>query len=193
MFAALNRTVDATSEPLTTEEAKKHIRVDHGDDDTYIESLIKAARINAEDFCSRAFIEQTWVATYDCLDGARLRLPRPKLISVSSVQYIDSNGDLQTVNTSDYEVNTYGEPGNVKFKVIPGYDATYENPLRVTYKSGYGTQASNVPTTIKHAILLMVGHWYEMREAVISPQGNDPKELPLGMQHLLNPYRFYYS
>lgn len=190
MLVGLNRTSDAASEPITTAEAKTHLRVDHSDDDTYIDALIAAARINAEDFCCRAFITQTWVATFDCLNSEKLRLPRPQLISVSSVQYRDSDGNLQVTSSSDYEVNTDKEPGIIRFTTTPAYDAEYENPLRVTYTAGFGANASDVPESIKAAIKLMVGHWYETREGSTS---DALKETPMGVQWLLNPYRHLYS
>ncbi len=46
-------------EPLTVAEAKAHLRVDHTSDDSYIESLIKAARVTCENFQNRAYITQT--------------------------------------------------------------------------------------------------------------------------------------
>lgn len=42
---------------------------------------------------------------------------------------------------------------------------------------------------IRSAILLMVGHWYENREAVIV--GTSASELPLAVERLLHPYRVY--
>jgi hypothetical protein len=34
-------------------------------------------------------------------------------------------------------------------------------------------------------VLLLVGHYYENREAVVIPTGNDPKVLPLAAQNLI--------
>lgn len=43
-------------EPITLERAKLYLRVDSGDDDTLIESLITAAREYAEGFQNRVFV-----------------------------------------------------------------------------------------------------------------------------------------
>jgi len=116
------------------------------------------------------------------------------VISITSIEYRDTtDGSLQTVSTDDYELNEDHSPALIKFSTVPDYDSSYMNPLRVTYVSGYGAAASDVPQPLKQAVLLLVGYWYEMREAVISPTGNDPKELPLGAQWLLKPYKFFYS
>lgn len=193
MFCGLNRTSDAGSEPISTDEAKTHLRVTHSDDDAYIDALIAAARVSAENFCSRAFINQTWVSTFSEIDNERLRLPRPPLVSITSVQYRDGDGTLQTASSSTYEANTDAQPGVVKFDTIPAYDASYENPLRVTYVAGYGANASDVPAAITHAIKLLVGHFYNHRSSIVNAREFDPEEMPHGVKHLLTPYRFYYS
>jgi len=194
MYSALARTVDATSEPVTTTEAKTHLRVTHSDDDTYIDALVKAARIAAENFCDRAFINQTWLATFETTDSERLRLPRAPLVSVTSVKYRDTtDGTLQTASSSTYEVNTYALPGQIKFDTVPDYDSSYENPIQVTYVAGYGAAASSVPSPIIHAIKLLVGHFYQHRSDVVNVLEIKPEQLPNGVKFLLAPYRFYYS
>ena len=40
---------------VTLEEAKTHLRIQHDDEDAYLESLIKQAQAAAEDFCRVAF------------------------------------------------------------------------------------------------------------------------------------------
>ena len=193
MFAALNRTTDAAVEPITTTQAKTHLRVTHSDDDTYIDLLIKTARTSAEHYCGRAFNTQTWVATFNGTDCERLRLPYPKLIGITSIQYRDGDGTLQTTSLSDYEANIDNEPGVVKFLTVPAYDATYENPLRVTYTAGYGASASDVPEDIKHALKLLLTHWYNHRQSVVNSNEIAPVELPQGIKWLLDPYKFRYS
>lgn len=174
------------------DEAKVHLRVTHSDDDAYITGLIKTARLSTEKHCGRAFITQSWEATFDAIESGRLRLPYPPLISITSIHYRDSDGTSQTVQASDYEANTDHEPGIIKFSTTPPYCTSYENPLRVTYVAGYGS-ALVVPEDIKHAIKLSVGHWYQHRSNVVNAKEITPTELPQGITCLLAPYRFYYS
>ena len=58
--------------------------------------------------------------------------------------------------------------------------------LRVRYTAGWtdGLQ----PTPVQLAGKLLVGHWYENREAVVV-QGAVPHEVPLAVDRLLAPYR----
>ena len=45
---SLTRSVDPTSEPLTTADAKTHLRVSGSDEDSYIDILIEIARRQLE-------------------------------------------------------------------------------------------------------------------------------------------------
>ncbi|MGL3208695.1 head-tail connector protein [Bradyrhizobium sp. BR 1433] len=55
------RTVTAAKDiapVVTLDEAKAHLRVDHGDDDLLIAALVTAATIAAQDLTQRRFAEQ---------------------------------------------------------------------------------------------------------------------------------------
>jgi uncharacterized phiE125 gp8 family phage protein len=180
-------------EPVSVTEAKLHCRVDITEDDALIGSLIMAARQYAEEIAGRAFISQTWDYILDQFPGCdRIVLPRPPLISISSVKYtLYESGATSTFSASSYFADTYAEPGAVILK--PGYDwpgdALYPaNGVQVRYVAGYGSAGANVPQPIRQAILLMVGAYYENREAFMVT-GAVPKELPMGVEALLWPYR----
>lgn len=182
MFAALNRTADASAVTVTTAEAKAFLRVTADDDDALILSLEKAARIACEEYTSRAFVTQTWVAEFDHLQaGNTLLLPRPKLISVSSVKYKNSLGVLTAVQSEDYESDNSAEPGAIRFITIPPFASEYRNPLRVEYTAGFGG-ADNVPEDIKAAIKFTISEWYSNRVA---------GEIPEGVKSLLTQYRIH--
>ena len=52
-------------EPLTLAEAKSHLRVDHGDEDTLIQSLITSARLHVETLTGRVLMTQSWRLVLD--------------------------------------------------------------------------------------------------------------------------------
>lgn len=184
----LIRTVDATIEPVTVAEAKTHLLVEHSRDDTLIGGLITAARQECENLLQRSLLEQTWQKTIDFFP-IDIELPYPRIISVSSVQYVDSaTGTTSTLSSDSYQLDSASEPG----WLVPAYGYDWPvprdvmNAVTVTYKAGYGTSASSVPEAIKAWIKLMVGHLYENREA--STAGVAVARVPY-IDALLDPYR----
>ena len=94
------------AEPVTLVEAKAHLRIETSDDNTLIDSLIKAARAHidgADGWLGRALMYQTYDLSVDNL-CIPIRLPLPPLVSVTSVKYLDTAGDEQTLAASLYRV-----------------------------------------------------------------------------------------
>ena len=107
-------TTPPTNEPLTTDEAKTHLRVLTSDADTYIDDLVKYARELAEERMDRAIITTVFLAKYDGFPSGRwpLEIHRSPLISVASVQYYDADGTLQTWDSSKYQFD-FSEPARL--------------------------------------------------------------------------------
>lgn len=191
----LTRTSDPSEEPVSLAEAKSHLRVDVSDDDTLIEGLIKAARIYVENATRRALVTQTWQLDLDDWPSAgkmptatdEIALPRPPLGSVTSVVYVDSDGDSNTFSADDYDVDTVTEPG----RIVLGYGKTWPtatlrpmSPIAVTYVAGYG-DAADVPQHVKQMMLMLLAHWYENREATITGAGVVASPVPFAVESLL--------
>lgn len=166
----LTQTIAPASEPLTSTEAKAHLRITGNDEDTLIASLIAAARGSAEAYLNRQLVTATWVATYDGFPGSHdaIWLPQPPLVSVSSVTYLDTSQTSQTLSSAKYNV-VLGSPTGY---ILPERNETWPSSIKhggnenitVTYAAGYGA-AAEVPADIKSAILLIVGDLFENREA----------------------------
>lgn len=181
-------------EPVSLTEAKNHLRVDLSDDDSLISALIVAAREHAEAITRRAFITQTLKLSLDAFpaNNGPIYVPMPPLQSVNSLKYFDTDGVEQTLNEGkDYLVDNESEPGRITPAPDTGWPATQNRPnaVSVEFVAGFG-DASKVPQGIKQAILLMVGHWYENREAV-TMQGNNAGELPMAVDSLLMMHRIW--
>ena len=181
----LKISVEPSEEPVTKAEAKDHLRVDITDDDTYIDALVKSARIWAEDFTRRSFVTQTWILKADAFPiGNVIYLPSPPLSSITSIKYIDTAGTTQTWASSKYDVDTDSEPG----RIVPAFGEVWPttrlviDAVTITFDTGYGA-ASSVPEDIKHAIKFLVGHWYENREEVVV--GTIAKQIPQAAKSLL--------
>lgn len=177
-----------TSEPVTTDEAKVHLRVVGTDDDAYIAALIAAARQAAEQATGRALMAQTWEASFDRFEYA-MTLPRPPIVSVESVKYLDAAGALQTLDPSQYELNDYKEPARIIRPYVVIWPATqqHENAVVIRYVAGYANAAA-VPQEIKSWMLLRIGMLYANRESVVD--GMRTAELPF-IDRLLDSAKVY--
>jgi uncharacterized phiE125 gp8 family phage protein len=191
---ALKLITAPAAEPVSTSEAKSHLRVDTTADDTYIGTLITVARQNVESHLRRALISQTWEVVLDAFPAGVIRLPKPPLASVTSIKYTDDEGNESTYSSDNYVVDSDTEPGRVVLKsgqTWPAVTLAAANGVRVRYVAGYGAAGSNVPQAIRQAILLVIGSLYENREDVLVAQGVSIGVLPFGVVALLAPYRIY--
>ncbi len=181
-------------EPVSIAEAKAHCRVDGDDEDAWFTTAIAAARALCESIADRAFIEQTFRLSLDsfpvvgCRDGPVIILPRPRLIEVVSVQYVDTDGATQTLDPSQYQVDDQAEPAAILLAPDASWPDTrtgWVNAVRVTFTAGWGDQPEDVPPLATHAIKTLVSHWYENRET--STPGVLSAEMDRAMRQLLHP------
>ena len=198
-------------EPFNLAELKAHLRVTATAEDDLIHALATAARQRVEEEIKRALITQTWDYKFDwfepptstgnsplVVNKARIiELPRPPLQSVSYVTYL--NSDQSTIYlydavgsptvTSSLVVDSTSSPGRIIPSSQAAWPTAYDqiNAITVRYVAGYGDTGDSVPTPIKQAILLLLGHLYEHREAASEMVG--VMTLPLGVEFLLAPYR----
>lgn len=178
--------------PVTLDEAKAHLRVDSTDEDGLIEALLDAAVSHLDGWTGvlgRCLEEQTWRQDFDCIQRC-LRLPLGPVIDVVSVTWRNSGGEIATISSDDYALKNDGLGGYVRFEdaySLPG-DLYEVGAVTVTYRAGYSPSegASTVPAAIKAAILLMVAHWFNNREAA---SDLNLSAVPLGVDALLRPYR----
>lgn len=187
---AVTVVIPPTREPVDIEGAdgaKAHLRVDGIDEDGQISAIITAAREFCEDFQARAFVTQTLELTLDAWPaGSCIKIPRPPLQSVVSVTYTDKDGVDATWDPSNYVVDAKSQPGRIALaygKSWPSVTLQPVNGVTIRYVAGYG-DAAKVPKKIRQAMLLLVGHWNEHREAVLT--GTISKEIELAATALLN-------
>lgn len=183
------RTTEPTEEPVTLEEAKRHLRVDLDltDDDLQIETMIQAAREEAEQFLRGSIMPQTWTGYLDRFPAYdEIPLPFPPLVSVAFVKYVDLDGVTQTLSPSIYEVDKPGRRIFLRHNQSWPSVRCQRNAVTIEFETGYADAAS-VPAKIKQAMLLMIGEMYEYREE--SVVGTVVAKMPNTAERLLWPLR----
>lgn len=182
-------TTEPSEETLDLGEAKDHLRYSSNDADREIEALVKVARGKIENWEWRAHITQTITLSLDAFPFGKsdvIYLPRPRLQSITSVAYVDADGEAQTLDAADYQVDVIGEPGRLR----PSYSNVWPvargqfNAVTIVYAAGYGDQPEDVPSQTRHATKLLLAHFWRNREAVTDIR---LQEAPLAVQALLLP------
>lgn len=178
-------------EPVTVPEAKEHLRLETSADDNLVLARLTAARQTIERRLGEFLVTQTWDVYLDEFpaDGV-IRLPVGPVASITHVKYEDADGDLQTVTSTDYRLDAVSIPA----RLTPAYGVAWPSPASVTNAVvvrvvvGYGT-ANAVPEDLKAAILMLLGHWYENREAVVT--GTIATQVPESVEAILNTRRVF--
>ena len=134
-------------EPVSLDEAKLFLRVDHDDENDLIETLIRSSRERLEDRLNIAMIERPMRLVTS--EGGDIALPR---WPVSSIETVTIDGEEPSVFT----VNLRSRPVIVT--------AALGSPVSIEFTAGYGSQAGDVPAPLRQAILLLVAHGYEHRD-----------------------------
>jgi uncharacterized phiE125 gp8 family phage protein len=149
--------------PVDLASVKKHLRVDHSDDDDTIQEALDAGVKKLDGYSGalgRALVTQTWSMTgsYRCTP---LRLPLAPVQS-ATVSYIDSSGTTVTVAEADtvLDVDVLGWFVRPKTGVYWPTISAADNAVKVVFIAGYGDPEA-VPSDIRLAIKLDVEMAYD--------------------------------
>lgn len=175
-----------TTEPITLAEVRQHLRLPEDEaEDTLLLSMITTARSYCEHYTRRALAEQTLEVYLDRFPSADpIVLPSPPLQSVTEIGFKDSTSEQTILSPSDYIVDTDCEPGRILPAVgtnWPVFTPHPASPVRIRFVAGY----EDLPVPIRLAMLLLIGHWYENREAT----GTANSVIDFSVHSLLAPYR----
>lgn len=177
-----------TVEPVTLEEAKQHLRVTFDEEDQLILNLIAAAREYAEAFHGRHYITSEVTEVTSRIPNV-FRLAKIATKGLVSVTVRDFDGNEHNL-TDFYELDKskaflcLKTGSQLPAEVSQLY---WNDPVEIIYLTGYEPTMKT-----KQAILLLVGHWYEHREAVLVGGGvgfNSATPIPLGVDALLQQER----
>jgi uncharacterized phiE125 gp8 family phage protein len=190
-YNSVTRVAGPAVEPLTVAEAKLHLRVDISEDDAFIGTLITAAREWVENYLDRTLITTQLILRAAEFPTEELELARPPMVASGTatavvITYTLADTTTATLSTALYRVDRTSTPGNV----APIINGTWPsdviedaNAVAVTYWAGYGPTSASVPATIRHACLMLIGHWYESRSTVLV--GVTSKPLEFAVESLL--------
>lgn len=166
---------------LSLADAKKFLRIDHAtsDEDTVITAYINAAVQYCENYCSKLFVNRQVFYSLKNYDDFYFDLNYVIPIA-DGVKFRATNGANHTIvmTTNDDFVVDF-QTGMIRFINPPTIGENDLNPVQVVATAG-------MPPTdnVKQAVRMLVGHYYEQRNAVVV--GSVVSTVPMGVDALLN-------
>lgn len=204
------RIAEPSAWAVTLAEAKAHLRIEHTDDDVYIDSLIGAASHHIERVTGVTLTWTRYRVQYEAFPDY-FTLPRRPLVTGSTGTYpaqvqgvaAVANDHLSPVvnfaNGYDQdETDSAWVPADTYFRAVDGnppeillwnetlwptLNTWNPYPVWVDFTAGFSQNGSRVPVDLKRALLLLVAHWYMVREAA-SPDAGMPA--PFAVDALLD-------
>lgn len=174
--------------PVSLQQIKAQLRLDHADDDEHLIHLIKAGSQWVEAYIGKCLLSQTWSQSWRGRGGgsgglshrsekkSTFFLGKLPLLNIKSATLVAPNNQRQAV--INYILKERAGRPSIQLKVpLPECHS-----LEIEYSSGYGDRPDDIPTDVRQALIVYVSCLYEHRTGI------DRSDL-LGIYGLLNPHR----
>ena len=193
-YRRLEVVTDATESVISVADFKLAARVMTDTvEDTFIESIIRSAQVMVENHTGLSLAPRVLRMRASCwpAPGTGLVLWYPTVTEVTSVEYLDDAGDLQTLPVAYYDADI---EGNLLPAISLAYTQTWPvlrhhpAPVRVNYKAGM--PSASCPPPLRDAVRMIAQDLYENREAqIVSQYFGERSAIPNPMMNrLLFPY-----
>jgi uncharacterized phiE125 gp8 family phage protein len=170
-------------EPVTLAEAKAHLRLDSGDEDALVASLVAAARHTLELATRRAFVAQTWRLRLDRWpEGRAVALPLAPLIAIVAVRVSPLSGPAATVDPGTYRIVREADPPTLTVDAAVADAGLPSGGIEIDATYGFGAAATDVPQPLRLAIQRLVARWFERRG------DGDDAVMPADVAALVRPF-----
>lgn len=184
---------------LLLDAVKRNLRVDTADDDDLISDLIVVAQADVEAYTGLVLTPRTITETAPRL-GAWIDLQSWPVTSVSAVRWFDRSGSAVTLDPSSWSMSLARRPvriipsawsWGVPQSISPSFSGVQQPqlPVEIDVQAGFAS-AADVPATVKHAMHLLIAHFYNNREAAEVGARAAGIEIPFGVERLLRRSRF---
>lgn len=174
------------AEPLTLAEVKAYLRLDGAEEDGLLTALVKVAREHLERMAGLALMPQTLRLYLDDWpqDGV-IQIARGPVQSLESIVVYDSAGVAVDLALAGHVLDGRSRPARLMLNrsVKPGRAL---NGIEIDFVAGFGTAATDVPDTLKRAMLMHVSHMFAYR-GIVGPE-NQPVGVPAGYERLVAPF-----
>jgi len=195
--------IDPAEEPLSVDQAKKHLKQEDAEDDDLIGDMLTGVRQFLEDQLNTQLVTATRLETLDTFPGHAecqselkyagggrgvITLRFPPVQTINAIRYVDTNGVQQTLSPSEYVADLRSRPARIEPAYGKAWPATRRqlNAVEVEFVCGFGPEPS-VPRIYKQMIRSILGHWYVTREEATE---NELIPIPFGAGVLIRQLRY---
>lgn len=194
-------------EPVSLTELKASLRITSTAEDTLLSQYITDARLIVERITGRKLINQTITSYYTDFHGSsvnsawwsgtrvmheqvlyekqQLELEFTPVQSVTSLSMVESDNSETVVATTEYYLDNFDDDMRSIIRPVSVLTAgsRNENNLKAVYVAGYGALASDVPSALRRAIIVLAGQLYVNRGDC-----GDQCQSDCGATHMIAPY-----
>jgi uncharacterized phiE125 gp8 family phage protein len=175
------------AEPVTLAELKDYLRISSTSEDDLLTTLIATARETVEKLTGTALITQTWRLFLDDWPANGLvRIARYPVAHIGSVTAYDPDGNATVLDANDTFLDASSRPARL-YLAAQATALRPLNGLEVDFVAGFGDSGADVPDGLRHAIRVLVAHWYEFRGAVAAQ--DQPVSFPPAFDRLIASWR----
>ncbi len=186
----LEKITDPAFAAVTLARLRGNSNIPSGQDEDFLLGALQTAEDYVERYLECTIGLAEWRLTLDSfprVDGRviPLLIPLWPIRSVTELQYVAADG-TPTVLPIEQIVQPIGNDRyHLRLKKGYSWPATdcSPNAIAIEFTAGWPTQAK-VPATLTQAIRMLVSHWYENREAVLT--ATISKEIELGVNAMLD-------
>lgn len=125
---------------ISVADVKKHLNLADSETfwDGYLATLIGIAQDMIQIKTWLSLLEQQWLLTYDSWElETIINITKCPIISIDTVKYIDTSGDLIDVDSSDYSIDITSQPARIMFENLPKVKTDTMNALQIQFTAGY--------------------------------------------------------
>lgn len=161
---------------VTISEAQAYVRIETGEEEAVLASLIRTASAVCEEFLNRVLVARSF-ALEVAASAQWQRLALTPVRSIGTVEALDASGAATALAAGAYavDIDSNGD-GWVRVLEAPA------TRLRVTGIAGLADSENEVPEPIRQGILRLVAHLFTSRDG----PGGEP---PAAVTALWRPYR----
>lgn len=184
---ALEILPDGEDSAVSLADTKAYLKAIGNGEDATIQMMLDAAQSKVEKATDRLLITRACRFTADCF-GRAVLLPVRPVVDVTSVQYYDTAGDLQTLASDQWILADRLERPRVVPAVGASFPSTWELPgaVIVEFNAGYGDEPADVPADLRIAVLKTVRDMWSFRGDMATAT---VIALPEGVQSIVDDYR----